>query len=80
MADSFVIMYDVHFQGSNTSQVAEVCTTLKAAEKWLDDEPKGKVWAKLAKIEGSGLDKRLTTTFGENHWSSYYIRRKNLVS
>lgn len=79
MADSFVIMYELHDKGHNHSQVAEVCASLELAQKWLREEPKGKAWAKLAKIEGEGLNMRLVTNFSEGNWSAYSIRKTNYV-
>lgn len=79
MADSYVIMFDMHADGHDTSQVAVVCSSLEKAEKWLDDEPKGKPWAKLAYVEGKGLKKRLITNFSETRWSNYYIRRHDTI-
>lgn len=74
MADSFVIMYELHQNGHVHSQVVAVCDTVELAEQWIKDEPKGKTWASKAKFKGKGTNIQLTTTFDKGNWSCYFIQ------
>lgn len=80
MADSYIIMYELHSGKHVHSQAVTTCASLELAEKWLRDEPKGKIWANQAKIRGSGEGMQLVTRFGSDNWSCYYIRKSEYIS